>query len=191
MSAAPRLPSPPVSYSQRDQAETRRSIEAALANAQSVLGAADAVTLPIAQSDVTGLETALAGKQASLVRGTVTVTTASLADGATETGTVVLGKTGLVLEVTADRACWVRLYGTSAERTADASRDVADDPTNDAPVLAEFVFDASGLTIPCAPLAGFTNRDGTPASTIYYAITNQSGSASTVQVAFARLALEG
>lgn len=183
-----RLPTPPPVYDARDQAELRRALAAALEQVQNTLAAPDPVTLPIGQDDVSGLEAALGAKQASLARGTVAVTTASLDDDAAETGTVSLGKAGFLLSVTSDRAAWVRLYGTSAERAADASRDIDDDPT--APVLAEFIFDGSTLTIPCAPLAGFTNRDTTPSSSIYYCITNKSGATSTVAVTFTRLALE-
>jgi hypothetical protein len=148
--------------------------------------AGGAHTHPI--SDVTGLQTALDGKQPLLAQGDVVVTTASLADGVKEEGTVALGKNGLILKVVADRACWVRLYGTSAERTADNARVVEEDP--DVPVLADLIFEAGALTINCAPLIGFANRDGTVTTTIYYAITNTSGASSTVEVTFTRMVLE-
>jgi hypothetical protein len=125
---------------------------------------------------------------AGLVQGDVNVTTASLADDAEETGTVALGKNGFILNVVADRACWVRLYGTAAERTADAARLITEDP--DVPVLADLIFEAGALTIPCAPLIGYANRDGTVVTSIYYSIINTSGATSTVSVDFTRLTLE-
>jgi hypothetical protein len=136
------------------------------------------------------VDTLLAAKQATLARGDVVITTGSLAVDAEETGTVTLGKSGLILKVVADRACWVRFYGTSAERTADASRLITEDPADDVPVLADLIFSASLLTIPTAPLIGYTNRDGTPATTIYYSIINKSAGSSTVQVTISRLSLE-
>jgi hypothetical protein len=126
----------------------------------------------------------------SPARGDVVVTTGSLANDAEETGTLALGKAGFILKVVADRACWVRFYGTSAERTADASRLITEDPADDVPVLADLIFSASLLTIPTAPLIGYTNRDGSPVTSIYYSIINKSGATSTVQVTVTRLTLE-
>jgi hypothetical protein len=136
------------------------------------------------------VDTLLDAKQDTLARGDVVITTASLAVDAEETGTVTLGKSGLILKVVADRACWVRFYGTSAERTADAARLITEDPSDDVPVLADLIFSASLLTIPTAPLIGYTNRDGSPATTIYYSIINKSAGSSTVAVTVSRLSLE-
>jgi hypothetical protein len=133
---------------------------------------------------------AAAAPGSSPARDDEVITTGSLADGAEETGTVALGKSGFILKVTADRACWVRFYGTSAERTADAGRLITEDPDDDVPVLADLIFSASLLTIPTAPLIGYTNRDGSPATSIYYSIINKSGATSTVQVTITRLNLE-
>jgi hypothetical protein len=132
----------------------------------------------------------VSGAQATLARGDEVITTASLAVDAEETGTVALGKSGLILNVAADRACWVRFYGTAAERTADAARLITEDPDDDVPVLADLIFSASLLTIPTAPLIGYTNRDGSPATTIYYSIINKSAGTSTVEVTVTRLNLE-
>jgi hypothetical protein len=136
------------------------------------------------------VDTLLDAKQDTLARGDVVITTGSLAVNAEETGTVTLGKSGLILNVEADRACWVRFYGTAAERTADAARLITEDPDDDVPVLADLIFSASLLTIPTAPLIGYTNRDGSPATTIYYSIINKSAGSSTVEVTVTRLSLE-
>lgn len=194
MSAPPRFPAPPAGYDYQNEAAFRRAIATYLAGLESQQAGTGGAGSS-AWGDITGTPTTVAGygitdAQEEIARAAVTVTTASLADDTEETGTVVLGKTGLIILVEADRACWVRLYGTAAERTADAARLITDDPTNDAPVLAELVFDAAHLAVPCAPLIGFTNRDGTPATTLYYSIINMSGSTSTVQVDFTRLILE-
>jgi hypothetical protein len=195
MSRLPRFPQPPRDrYSYDNEAAFRREVATWLAGVQGLAGEAGSVATA-AWEDITGTPTTLAGygitdAQAKIERDTVQVTTASLAVDATENGTIALGKSGFILNAVADRAAWVRLYGTAAERTADAARDIADDPTNDAPVLAEFLFDASHLTIPTAPLIGYTNRDGSPVTTIYYAITNKSAGTSTVTVTFTRMNLE-
>lgn len=211
MSGVARLPAAPPGYNQRDQNELRRAIETFLAGVQGLASAASSggtgggVTLPIAESDVTGLvadlatltgglatlTSGLAAKQAAIARATVTVTTASLANNATETGVVALAKAGAILSVVADRACWVRLYASNAERTADAGRLITADPANTVPVLAELIFTASVLTINCAPLIWYANRDGSPATDIYYSIKNLSGGTHTVQVGITHDGLEG
>lgn len=129
-----------------------------------------------------------AGGGASLSETTVTVTTASLATGAEETGTVALGKTGIVSAITVDRACRVRLYQTSADRTADASRVLGNDPSETTNLLAEWSFTTNG-SLRRIPVT-VRNGDSPRTSSIYYAITNLSGSSHTVQVDFLNTVLE-
>ena len=120
-----------------------------------------------------------------LVRQDTVVTTASLANGATENGVVALGKSFELFKLIADRHCRVRLYQTSAFRTADASRPVGTDPDTAHGVIGDFVFDGtSGLTIICQPRPAGENHDTPVVSDIYYAIENQSGGTSTVEVTF-------
>ena len=130
------------------------------------------------------------GSGTALVRDTVTKVTGSLANNAQETGTITLAKSGLILSVTADCACWVRFYGTSAERAADAARLITVDPVFSTPVLADLIFTAGFLVIDAAPLIGYANRDGTPTTDIYYTITNMSGSTNTVQIDVTHQSLE-
>ena len=139
------------------------------------------------------VDTAIAGigGGSALIQSTVTKTTASLAVNAVETGVIALGKVAIILKLTADRACRVRLYATSALRTADASRalGIAVSAGSNEPLLE------------AAPIPGFLaldlfdvptvyNGDATPVSNIYYAIQNLSASTHTVQVDFKILALE-
>ncbi len=121
-------------------------------------------------------------------RATATVTTASLADDATENSTVTMAKTASILNVTADRGCRVRLYQTSGDRTDDAGRTIGTPPSETTNILAEYVFAVTG-TIRRIPVT-VTNGDGSPTTSIYYAITNTSGSTHTVQVDFIWLKLE-
>jgi hypothetical protein len=77
-----------------------------------------------------------------------------------------------------DRACRVRLYTTSAKRTADAARSVGTDPTGDHGLMFEFV--ATGaVDYDLSPLVDGYCPTGTD---VYYAIENRSGSTSTVEV---------
>lgn len=137
------------------------------------------------------LTTALAAKQNLLVRADVGVTTASIADLVTEDSTIVLGKSGLLYRGIASAFCRVRLYSTATARTADTARAIGTDPATAAGVLADLVFDAtSGLTINFQPLISFNNNDVPVTSTIYYAITNRSGTPAAITVTFTRMVLE-
>lgn len=112
------------------------------------------------------------------------VTTASLADLATENGTLVIPDLSCdLIAVQVDRACRVRLYVSASARTDDVSRPVTTQPTAGTGVLAEFV--ATGAqTIPCSPVPRLANGDTVPVAQVYYAIQNTSGSSHTVQATF-------
>ncbi len=154
---------------------TAMALTSLTAYARSLLGAASAtaarVTLDIVEH-----------------QSSVTQTTGSLADQATETGTLTIPDLlcKLVSLVT-DRACWVTLYTTAAARTADAARAITTLPTAGTGVLCDFV--ASGAqTIPCSPVPTLANGDGAggiaSAPTVYYRIKNLSGAAHTVAATF-------
>jgi hypothetical protein len=124
-----------------------------------------------------------------MTRGNVDVTTASIADNASATGTVTLGKSFELFKVTVDRDCRVRLYQTSADRTADAARAIGTDPDSAAGVICDLVFD--GFTeIVTSPRISGNNQDSPVTDTIYYSITNLSGATSTVAVTFNRAVTE-
>jgi hypothetical protein len=62
---------------------------------------------------------------------TITYTTASLADAATENGLISLGNAASIRKVTVTRAARVRIYPTAAFRTSDAARAIGTDPTGE------------------------------------------------------------
>ncbi|MGH7619853.1 MAG: hypothetical protein ACREPM_21790, partial [Gemmatimonadaceae bacterium] len=143
----------------------------------------------IAAVDAAAGRTAL-GIGALLARTNVVLTTASLANLAAESGSKNIGtKAGSLLVIAADRACRVRLYGTSADRVADDSRTATTKPTAGLGLLAEFVFAAAG-TIHVSPIATIANDDGPTADVIWYAVQNLSGGTSTVQITLTVLPLE-
>lgn len=120
--------------------------------------------------------------------GIVQVTTASLADAATENGTILLGKTSIVEYLEVDRAAWVRLYATSADRTADNARVLgtpADATTN---ILGEWSFTGAGTTRRLGIIV--YNADTPKSGLVYYAIVNKSGSTHTVNAKFTRFPIE-
>ena len=194
MSRLPRFPTPRRVYDEQNEAQFRRDLATFLSGIQGFAGSSGSAS-SVAWADITGKPTTLAGfgitdGQQKIERAIVSVTTASLANGDIEEGEITLGKTSFLLLAEADVGCWVRLYGTEGERAADSGRLITSDPTNDAPVLCELIFDDDHLSIPMAPLIGLTNRDGTPVTTIYYSIQNLAGSTGTVTVDFTRIILE-
>lgn len=118
---------------------------------------------------------------------TVNKTTASLADQATENGTVTLATEFVLNKIVADRYCRIRLYKTAAARTADASRAFGNTSyigTQHKMILDLLLNAITGLTWALAPEAIGSNGDTPKTSVIYYAIENLSGSAHTVSVDF-------
>lgn len=115
----------------------------------------------------------------------VTYTTASLADGATETGTIAMPAGAREADLEAlqtDHAAWVRCYATAAARSADSTRPITSDPTPGTGVLGDFL--PLGTTIPCGPPVGLYNGDTPQGSVIYIAITNKSGGTTTITATF-------
>ena len=122
-------------------------------------------------------------------RSTATGTTSSLADAAEADLDITGFKSYALLAITTDRAARVRLYVTSATRTADASRAEGVDPTSDAGLIAE-VITTGAQTVIISPGAFGFNLEGTPTTTIPCRVTNKSGGTSTVQVDLNILQLE-
>ena len=108
---------------------------------------------------------------------TVSVTTASLAANAIENDTLVMAKQVAIQTITVSAAARVRLYQTSAARTADASRPNTTPPTLGTPhqVIGDWYLNgttAAPLSFPCSPIVFGQNGDGSQTSNIYVAITN-------------------
>lgn len=87
-----------------------------------------------------------------------------------------LGQTGQLCTVTSSLDAWIVIYGSSADRTADAGRSFSTDPAPGSGVMAEFYI-AAGMTILATPGTGYFNNDTTPADAIYLAVRNQAGAA--------------
>jgi hypothetical protein len=119
-----------------------------------------------------------------LKRQTLTKTTASLANNASETGTFVIGcGTFAMLYVSVDRSARVQFYATAALRDADAGRDSNTPPADSSMngCIADFNLNAGGAeTWTCSPPLLGANTDTSPADQIYYRITNTSGGTHTV-----------
>jgi hypothetical protein len=122
-------------------------------------------------------------------RTTASVTTASLADLAVETGTINFPDGARLLKLDVDIACRVRLYVTSAQRTADAARAIGTeiDITTDHGLLFEYVATA-GIDTYLSPSVDIYEGDGETST--YYSIQNRSGSTDTVTAIFDYLRTE-
>ena len=95
----------------------------------------------------------------------------------------------MLLKIQVDRAAWVRVYTSNSARSADAGRSIDVDPTPGSGVLAEIITTAAQTQVLTPAVIGF-NDDSPVADTIYLAVTNRSGSTSTVQVTLTALKLE-
>ena len=123
-------------------------------------------------------------------RTTESVTTASIADAASDNVTVTnVGYSGQFISITTDRAAWVTVYSDTTSRTNDAARAETTDPSPGSGVLAE-VITTGAQTVRITPAAGYFNDEGTPASELYLKVVNKSGATSTVQVDLKVVVLE-
>ena len=115
-----------------------------------------------------------------VARTTATLTTASLADDATEDNTITLKQGYRILKIETDVAARVRVYSSTASRTADASRPIGTDPTGAHGVILDFVTTPSVLEWWLNPAVdGYMT---TSTDTVPVAVTNLSGSTDTVTV---------
>jgi phage-related tail fiber protein len=143
----------------------------------------------------TGIPSTLSGygitdAQQKLGRSSIQVVTASLAVGATEQGSVALGKTFMLHKVVASAPCWIRIYATTAYRTADALRDVSTDPTGEHGVIAELLLVSGNLAYDLFPMVIGSNMDSPISTAIAYSITNTGLSTAAITVTFTRTVLE-
>ncbi len=117
-------------------------------------------------------------------RETVSHTTASLADAATENSDLALGSAGMIRKITADRSCRIRLYTTSAYRTADAARAIGTDPEGEHGLQMDLYLTPSNLVWDFAQAIPFFDGQSTPTGIVKAAVTNLSGSTDTVAIDF-------
>ncbi len=117
-------------------------------------------------------------------------TTASIADGASQSGVITLGKSFVILKTAASAAARVRLYSTAAYLAADAARLIGILPTGEHGVIYDALLPVGNLTIDASPAAVGSNLETVRSNAIPIAVQNRSGSAQTVQITFTYLILE-
>ena len=122
-------------------------------------------------------------------RGTAAGTTASLANNATGNLTIVGFKGYVLYKIQTSAGAWVRMYTDSASRTADSSRLQTSDPTPGSGVIAEVITSGAQTIIIGPGTIGF-NNESTPTTNIELAVTNLSGSTTTIVVTLTILKIE-
>lgn len=115
-------------------------------------------------------------------RRTVSFATASLAAQGLTTNDVTINLAASLYQMSVNRPARVRVYGTAAYRSADATRTSETDPTGDHGLLAEVLFATGLLSIAFAPVTQLVNMDGTPTTTLYFAVQNLDTTTGTVTV---------
>jgi hypothetical protein len=100
------------------------------------------------------------------------------------------GYKGYVLyKVQTSAAAWVRLYASSAARTADESRTQGEDPLPSSGVIAEVVTTGAQTVLIAPGVFGF-NDDDPVSGSIPVRVTNLSGGAATITVTLTAVELE-
>lgn len=114
-------------------------------------------------------------------RATASHTTASLANLAIEKSTINMAASFDLFEITADRACRVRLYRTTAQRDADETRPIGTLPTDTDPdhgCFLEVIFTSADSYTIGPGARGFLNSG----IAVPISVTNMSGSSAAVDV---------
>jgi hypothetical protein len=115
-------------------------------------------------------------------RATYSATTASLTANAIGNIDISALKGYIIYKITSSHPAWVRVYTSSATRTADAARTSGTDPTPDIGVIAEVITNATPQTIVLAPAVAGFNDDNPVTATIPVAVTNLSGGTNAITV---------
>jgi len=155
------------------------------------LPAADGGAGEVLTTDGAGtLSWAVGGSSSGASRSTLpAITTASLADGASE-DLAFSGYKGYVLyKIETSDAAWVRLYTSEAARTADAGRLEGVDPLPGSGVVAEIITTGADTILISPGAIGFSS-EASPTSAIPCTITNKAGVTTTITVTVTALQLE-
>lgn len=147
--------------------------------------------IPVDISDLTDTGNLLSGGGGGLSgRTTVSVTTSSIADAASDNVNITsAAKAYGVLSIEVDQAAWVRVYSSAAARTNDSGRSEGVDPDPDAGVHAEIIT-TGATTVKFTPANIGWNDENPVVDSIYLAVTNKSGSTTTITTTLTILPLE-
>lgn len=123
-------------------------------------------------------------------RGTLSASTSTLTAGSTGNTVISNGyKSYALLKIQTNVASWVRIYTSTAARTADSSRVQTDDPAPDAGVIAEIITSGAD-TVTVSPGVIGWNDESPVSTTIPIAATNLTGGSTAVTVTLTLIQLE-
>ena len=94
------------------------------------------------------------------------------------------------MKVGLSTAGWLRIYTDSASRSEDSTRSVGEDPAAGSGVIAEVVTTGISTQQNISPFTIGGNMDDPVDTTIYVAITNQSGTTQSITANLTILKLE-
>ena len=114
-------------------------------------------------------------------RQTISQTTASIADDATDDISFTAFPGYFVYKISTDAAAWVRLYTDAASRTADSGRTQLEDPSPSSGVLVEVITGGAEDVLISPAIIGFNNENPVT-SAIPAAVTNLSGGTAAITV---------
>jgi hypothetical protein len=124
-------------------------------------------------------------------RATVATTTAVIANAASATATVTMGKGYVLYQIDVSNGAWVTVYSSSSAQSADSSRTITTDPTPGSGVIAEAITTSAGTASTAFTPAVFGyNNDGTVSTNAYLKIYNNSGASHAITVTLTFLRLE-
>ena len=135
--------------------------------------------------DGNGVLTATGGSTVPQIQD-LSGTTASLADDASAELNITGYKAYSLFKITTDAEAWVRVYVDDASRDADTTRSEGQDPSPGSGVIAEVRTSGAESILISPGIMGF-NNDNPRTDNIYLAVTNRSGSATTITVTLTAL----
>jgi len=130
--------------------------------------------------------------QTSLSRGTVSANVASISPNQNYTGSISLGKTFMLLSTQVNTDVRLRLYGSQSYVNSDLTRPIGTDPANNSGIITDLILSGSPAlyNYTLSPIANGANMDPVTVSTIYYTVTNLSGTTTDISMSFNRIVLE-
>ena len=117
-------------------------------------------------------------------------TSSTHADDANENITIQVYKSYSLLKLNVSHPAWVRIYPTTAARTADSSRTISEDPTPGSGVIAQSITTTTNEDVLFTPASIGFNDDSTPSTNAYLAIMNKTGGVQSITVTMTAIKLE-
>jgi hypothetical protein len=152
----------------------------------------DLTDKPFIPTDINELDdedNLLMGGSGLTSRSIASGTTSSIANGATGNLTIQGFKGYVLYKIETSAAAWVRLYTSSAARTADGARTEGVDPAPGAGVIAEVITTGPDTVLISPGTIGF-NDEAEPTTNIELAVTNKSGSSAEITVSLTIVKIE-